>query len=95
MKAAILAAVLCLVSVSAVDAADYWVQDKTFDGSIVILNGGHTFAIDPLDRIDTSLWLRLDNIHVLGGGIGGQYRLVNTSGIGRADVVGARYLGRR
>ena len=42
------------------DEAD--ITDKTEDGSIIKTDDGITWAIDPLDQIDTSLWMVGDTV---------------------------------
>jgi hypothetical protein len=54
----------------------HWVQSKTDDGSIVILEDGSVWQIDPLDQIDTALWLEMTDITVVE--IAGGYLLINT-----------------
>jgi hypothetical protein len=52
------------------------VQSKTDDGSIVTLEDGSVWQIDPLDQIDTTLWLPMTEITVVETGSG--YLLINT-----------------
>ena len=54
----------------------HWVQSKTDDGSIVILEDRSVWQIDPLDQIDTALWLPMTEITVVE--INGGYLLINT-----------------
>jgi hypothetical protein len=54
----------------------HWVQSKTDDGSIVTLEDGSVWQIDPLDQIDTTLWLPMTEITVVETGSG--YLLINT-----------------
>jgi len=54
----------------------HWVQNKTDDGSIVTLEDGSVWQIDPLDQIDTALWLPITEITVVE--TSGDYLLINT-----------------
>ena len=54
----------------------HWVQSKTDDGSIVILEDGSVWQIDPVDQIDTALWLPMTDITVVE--VVGGYLLINT-----------------
>jgi hypothetical protein len=54
----------------------HWVKSKTDDGSIVILEDGSVWEIDPFDQIDTALWLPMTEITVVE--MTGGYLLINT-----------------
>jgi hypothetical protein len=54
----------------------HWVQSKTDDGAIVILEDGSVWQIDPFDQIDTALWLPMTDITVVE--IVGGYLLIDT-----------------
>ena len=63
-KALVLAG-LCLFSttLSAQACEDgHWVENVTDDGKIVILEDGSVWLIDPVDRVDTALWLPTSDI---------------------------------
>lgn len=57
----------------------HWVK-KVLDGrKIIELEDGSLWQVDPLDRIDSALWLPLDNITVIEGDDPGYpYKIVNT-----------------
>jgi hypothetical protein len=43
----------------------HWMTEKTDDGAVVILEDGSIWQIDPMDRLDTSLWLPPSEIAVI------------------------------
>lgn len=43
----------------------HWVTEKTDDGAVVILEDGSVWQIDPMDRLDTMLWLPTSDITVI------------------------------
>jgi hypothetical protein len=70
----------------------HWIQDITPDGAVITLEDGSRWLVDPIDRLDTELWLAVDDITVLDGSNPSYpYRLIDTDpGGGPAD---ARFLG--
>lgn len=42
----------------------HWITDKATDGSVIILEDSSKWLVNIADRIDTSLWLPMDNIVV-------------------------------
>jgi hypothetical protein len=40
----------------------HWVDHVTDDGSVVILEDGSVWLIDPVDQVDTGLWLPTDEV---------------------------------
>jgi hypothetical protein len=44
---------------------DTYIQSTTSDGSVVTTADSHVWSIEALDRIDTGLWLPVDNITYL------------------------------
>ncbi|MBA3353212.1 MAG: hypothetical protein H0U23_12480 [Blastocatellia bacterium] len=54
----------------------HWIRSKTSGGEIITLEDGSIWQIDPLDRIDTSLWLPTSDITVVEAD--GGYLLINT-----------------
>lgn len=44
---------------------DTWVQSKTSDGAVVTMADGHVWSVEAIDRINTMLWLPVDNITYL------------------------------
>jgi len=59
-------------------------------GKIIKLEDGSLWSVEPLDRIDSALWLSLDNITVIeGDDLKYPYKLVNTD---ENEVVNARKL---
>jgi hypothetical protein len=70
----------------------HWIEDTGNDGTVITLEDGSLWLISPLSRVDTSLWLDVDNITVLRGGSPGYgYRLINTDEDG--EIADARFLG--
>jgi hypothetical protein len=69
----------------------HWIQDAG-NGSVITLEDGSLWLIDPISRIDTAIWLVVDNITVLRGGQypGYGYRLINTD---EGEVASAKFLG--
>lgn len=58
----------------------HWVKKVLDDGKIIELEDSSFWLVDPLDRIDSALWLSLDNITVIEGDDPGYpYKLVNTN----------------
>jgi hypothetical protein len=68
----------------------HWIQEVNSNGAVITLEDGSLWRVDELDRIDTALWLPVDNITVLND-YGDHYRLVNTDEDG--EVANATYLG--
>ena len=54
----------------------HWIKSKSDDGAIITLEDGSVWQVDPLDRIDASLWLPITDITVVESDDG--YLLVNT-----------------
>jgi hypothetical protein len=54
----------------------HWIKSKSDDGTIITLEDGSVWQVDPLDRIDTSLWLPITDITVVESDDG--YLLINT-----------------
>lgn len=57
----------------------HWISDKIDRGTYILLEDRSLWEIDSFDRLDTNLWLRLDNITVVTDSqcLRG-YRLINT-----------------
>jgi hypothetical protein len=69
-----------------------WIADKSGDGRYIELAEGSIWEVDLIDRIDSRLWLRIDDVIVVEkGSILPIYHLVN---IDQGEVVGADYVGR-
>ena len=69
-----------------------WISDKSGDGRYIELAEGSIWEVDLIDRIDSRLWLRIDDVIVVEkGSILPIYHLVN---IAQGEVVGADYVGR-
>ena len=59
----------------------HWIKENVNGGSIIILEDGSIWAIDPVDRIDAMLWLPISSITVIEsakGTPGYNYLLINT-----------------
>jgi len=68
----------------------HWISDNS-DGSVITLEDGSTWLVNPTDRFDTAIWLVVDNITVLRGTYPGYgYRLVDTDD---GTTANARFLG--
>ena len=68
----------------------HWIS-RNSSGNVITLEDRSTWLISPLSRIDTILWLPIDDITVLSGTYPGYgYRLVNTD---EGEVADARFLG--
>lgn len=50
----------------------HWLQSKTSDGSVLILEDGSIWKVSSIDTIDSQLWLPIDNIIICEG------KLINT-----------------
>jgi hypothetical protein len=64
-KILVLAAVALVLAtgMARADCEDgHWVQSVSSDGAIIILEDGSVWEIDPVDRVDTALWLPTTNI---------------------------------
>ena len=73
----------------------HWIRSTADSGAIVILEDGSMWGINPVDRIDTSLWLPISNITILmASPVVGEYKyaLVNT---GDKEKALAKYLGKQ
>lgn len=61
-----------------------WIKSKSSDGSVIVLSMGSVWEIDSMDRIDSMLWLPVDDVLVCDEGY-----IINT---GSGEKVGARQL---
>lgn len=69
------------------------IQENIDSGSMMILEDGSIWEIDPLDKIDAMLWLPISNITIIisnSGSLGYDYLLINTDDGEKAH---AKYLG--
>ena len=65
MKKIMLAILLICNFCSIANAAEkHWIQSKTDDGSVLILEDGSTWEVDSVDQIDTNLWLPMTDVIV-------------------------------
>ncbi len=71
----------------------HWIRSVSIGGKTITLEDGSIWLINPLDRLDTMLWLPIDDITVLtsGGIYTYTYTLVNTD---EGETAHAQYLGR-
>jgi len=44
----------------------HWIQSKSDDGSIIILEDGTVWQVDIIDRIDSMLWLPIEDVIICG-----------------------------
>jgi hypothetical protein len=71
----------------------HWIQENSDNGSMIVLEDGSIWKIDPLDKIDAMLWLPISSITVVtsdNGSAGYEYLLINTDD---GEKVHAKYLG--
>lgn len=61
----------------------HWVKSKSMDGKIVVLENGTVWQINPINTIDSALWLPTENIIICNG------MLINSD---TGDKVGAKLL---
>jgi hypothetical protein len=66
--------VVLVASITTADACDtgHWVQSVSSSGSVIELEDGSVWLVNPINQIDTMLWLPTAEIAVCGG------TLVNT-----------------
>jgi hypothetical protein len=66
MKAAFIALLICFLSSNAFARSDcesgHWVDSVSSDGQIVKLEDGSIWEVDPVDAIDSMLWLPTTDI---------------------------------
>jgi hypothetical protein len=60
-------------------ASQHWIKRVIEHGELIVLEDGTIWQINQLDRINTMLWLPIDNIQIVEGDLVGHYVLVNTS----------------
>lgn len=61
---------LCAAGESALASCDQDILRVVADrGGILVLGSGRTFQVDPLDKLDSSLWLPMENVLVCDGSI--------------------------
>ncbi len=73
----------------------HWIQENIGGGSMIILEDGSIWKVDPLDIIEASLWLPISNITVVisnNGSPGYDYLLINTDDGEKAH---AKFLGNK
>jgi hypothetical protein len=71
----------------------HWIQENIDSGSIILLEDGSLWQVDPMDKIDAMLWLPISNITIVtssSGSPGYEYLLINTDDNEKAH---AKYLG--
>ncbi|MFX0136316.1 MAG: hypothetical protein ACFFDN_21930 [Candidatus Hodarchaeota archaeon] len=71
----------------------HWIRENIDNGTYIILEDGSLWEIDPLERIDASLWLPISNIIVIessNGSPGFDYLLINSDDGEKAH---AKYIG--
>lgn len=74
-------------------SSGHWIQENIDSGSMVVLEDGSIWKIDPLDKIEAMLWLPISNITIIrsnDGSPGYDYLLINTDDGEKAH---AKYLG--
>jgi len=76
-------------------SAGHWIKENIGPGEFILLEDGSLWKIDPLDKIDAYLWLRISNITVIDssdGSPGYDYLLINTDDGEKAH---GKYMGQR
>jgi hypothetical protein len=80
---ALLLAVMMSTSGYSQSCDDDSIQTVSTDGSIIVMISGAVYRVDPLDRVDTALWLPAEDVLICGDGT----EIVNTDENGeRANV---------
>jgi hypothetical protein len=41
---------------------NHWISDKSEHGALIVLEDGTVWAVDPVDRVKTSIWLTVDHV---------------------------------
>lgn len=73
----------------------HWIKENIDRGSFILLEDRSLWQIDPLDKIDATLWLKISNITVVEsskGSPGYDYLLINTDDGEKAH---AKYMGKQ
>ncbi len=73
----------------------HWIQKNIDSGAFILLEDDSLWEVDPLDRIDSSLWLPISEITVIessGGSPGYDYLLINTDD---GEKVHAKFIGNK
>lgn len=73
----------------------HWIQENIDAGSMIVLEDGSIWKIDPLDKIEAMLWLPVSNITIVqseNGSPGYDYLLINTDD---GEMAHAKFLGRK
>lgn len=75
---------LCFPILQAIASCEsgHWIQDKSDDGSVIILEDGSKWLISTVDRVDTALWLITDNITICPD----EGYIINTDDAEKADA---------
>lgn len=76
-------------------SSGHWIKENIDRGTFILLEDGSLWEIDPLDKIDASLWLKIENITITTsnkGGVGYDYLLINTDDKAKAH---AKYIGKK
>ncbi len=74
-------------------SSGHWIQENIDSGSMIVLEDGSIWKIDPLDKIEAMLWLPISSITIVtsnNGSPGYDYLLINTDDREKAH---AKYLG--
>jgi len=74
-------------------SSGHWIKKNIDSGLMIVLEDGSIWQIDPLDKIETMLWLHISNITIVtsnNGSPGYDYLLINTDDGKKAH---AKYLG--
>jgi hypothetical protein len=88
-----LAAFLLASPVSAFSSTRHWIKEVSDEGGVIILEDNSVWGVESIDKIDSALWLAIDDVIVVKNDDEPSYPylLINTS---EHETVHARYLGR-
>lgn len=73
----------------------HWIKRNLDNGTMILLEDGSLWEIDPMDKLNASLWLAISPISVIaskGGSLGYEYLLINTDGGEKAH---AKFMGKQ
>jgi len=62
----------------------HWIQSKSDEGSIIILENGSVWEVDAVDRVNSMLWLSTEDVIICNG------KMINLSNGEKVDVIRLR-----
>lgn len=81
---AILAVWVLLIGFALACEGGHWIESVSSDGRVITLEDGSVWEVDPIDRIDSMLWLPVSDI------VACDDKLINTNDDEAVDVVRIR-----